>query len=247
VYLAGFPPDQEVSLLLFRLVESHALGPFAVFDRPIGSVSTDSHGKATFVWDTDRDQQTGSFAIHTVPKSDTNWMFSNQGVQLCVVPPGGPDSCAHPAQAVGPPELMEPLVASSVTLAAQTFARLGGDPTQPLADLSCVFSGAALAERQRQLQTLRARGDVLDVRLRRKVEVQSLADANPNAFRPGLVATVVERWRGEIEHSDNTDDPFEPRRQTWRYVLQRTDSTAVNASGYPCDRGLVITEATLLP
>jgi hypothetical protein len=247
VYLAGFPANQDVSLLLYRLVESHALGPFAVFDRPIASVSTDSHGKATFAWDTDSDQQTGSFAIHTVPRSNTNWMFSDQGVQLCIVPPAGPDACVNPAQAVGPQELIEPLVASTVTQAAQTFARLGRDPSLPLTDLRCVLSGAALAERQRQLQMLRARGDILNVRLRRRVEVQSLVDADPNAFRPGLVATVVERWGGEIEHSDNSEDPFEPRRQTWRYLLQRGDGIAVDASGNTCDEGLVITEATLLP
>jgi hypothetical protein len=247
VYMAGFPANQEVTLLLFRLIESHALGPFAAFDWPLASVSTDARGKATFVWETDNDQQPGSFAIHTVPQSQTNWMFSDQGVQLCIVPRNGPDLCAHPAQAVGPRELVEPLVAESVTHAAQIFARLGRNPGQSLAELECAFAGAALTDRRQQLQSLRTRGDVMDARLRRKVEVQSITDANPNEFRPGLLVTVVERWRGEIRHADGSDDDLEPRRQTWRYVLQRSDGTAVGPTGDPCEKGLVISEATLLP
>ena len=174
-------------------------------------------------------------------------MFSDQGVQLCIVPRNSPELCTHPAQAVGPRELIEPLVAQSVTRAAQTFARLGRNPGQSLTELECVFAGAALADRRQQLQALRARGDVLDARLRRKVDVQSIADANPSAFRPGLLATVVERWRGEIRHADGSDEGIEPRRQTWRYVLQKGDGTAVGPDGNPCESGLVISEATLLP
>jgi hypothetical protein len=247
VYLAGFPANKEVSLLLFRQIESHALGPYAVFDRPIGNVSTDAGGKATFAWDTDRDQQPGSFAIQTVPRSDSNWLFSDQGVQLCVAPRNGPEQCAFPAQAIGPQELVQPLVASSVTQAALTFARLGKSQSGPLGELECVFADAALADRQRQLQSARAVGDVLDIRLRRKVEIQSIADANPNDFQPGVLVTAVVRWGGEIKHSNGSEDPYEPRRQTWRYVLEKGDGAAVDASGNTCNSGLVITQATLLP
>jgi hypothetical protein len=245
VYLAGYPANQDVSLLLFRLVDSHALGRFAVFDRPITSVSTDSRGKATFVWDTDRDQQAGRFAIHTLPQSESNGTFP--GVELCVAPRDGSDECPYPAHAIGPQELIEPLVASSVTRAAQTFARLGRNPTRPLSELECDFAGAALADRRQQLQNARARGDVLDVRLRRRVEIQSIADADSTQPESGLLVTAVERWRGEIKHSDGSDDSFEPRRQTWRYVLERGDGAVLAPGGETCNSGLVITQGTLLP
>jgi hypothetical protein len=247
IRMTGFPANQDVALLLFRLVESNALGAFALFDRPLVSVNSDEHGNATYVWDTDRDQTPGSYAIYTVPDSATNWLFSDQGIQLCIAPRNGPDECASPATAVGPRELMEPLVAQSVAHAAQTWVRLGRDATRPISDLECAYSGAALSARRQQLQNLRALGDVLDARLTRKVQVQSMSEAQPDAFKSGLLAIVEERWGGKIRHSNGSDEDIEPKRQIWRYVLQRSEGGLESSDDPACGKGLIISEATLQP
>jgi hypothetical protein len=141
--------------------------------------------------------------------------------------------------------LIEPLIARSVTLAAQTWAILGRDASQPVTDLECVYADSALAMRRQQLQAIRASGNVVNARLRRKVQVVSITEANPEVMRSGVEAIVIERWAGKVVHPDGSEDDLEPRRQTWRYVLQRKHGDVADSA--TCAAGLVITEAAPQP
>ncbi|HEX3243880.1 MAG TPA: hypothetical protein VHX16_00600 [Chloroflexota bacterium] len=243
--LAGFPADQDVDVLLFRLLETHALGNLAIFDRRLANVKTNQLGTATYVWDTDRDEEPGGYAIHTIPESEANGVFSNQGAQFCIAPRNGDEVCASTASATGPESIIEPLVARSVELAARTWARLAHDPTRPISELNCVYADSALAGRRQQLQSLRTSGDSVDAHLARKVRVQSLVEAKPEVLRSGIEAIVVERWDGSVHHADGSETDIEPGRQTWRYVLKRSDAETFAVTPSPCGSGLVIAEATL--
>ena len=247
IRMTGFPANQDVALLLFRLVESHALGDFALFDHPLVSVRSDESGTRPTSGIRIEIRSLAATRFIRCPDSATNWLFSDQGIQLCVAPRNGPDQCPSAATAVGPRELMEPLVAQSLTHAAQTWARLGRDATRPISDLECAYSGAALSARQQQLQNLRALGDILDARLTRKVQVQSMSEAQPDAFESGLLAIVEEQWGGKIRHTNGSDEDVAPKRQIWRYVLQRSEGGLESSDDPACGKGLIISEATLQP
>lgn len=246
VRLAGFDPQQDVTLLRYRLVESRALGDLAAFDGVIDITRVDERGQGTTRWETPRDQAPGHYAIHTIPRSDSQCFLPSQGVQLCVAPRSGPEQCPTASHAVEPDVVIIPLIQRTVTRAAKIWRELAGSPSAPLSELNCVYAANARGNRAAELQALRRQGARLEAHMIRKPRIQSMVETDPTVNDSGIIATVIERWEGQIERRDGSVEALESGRQTWRYHMKQGATSSHSPNVSRCGAELMITRMELV-